>query len=149
MRVHSRTVHSEAGLSLIEVLIALVVLGIGVVGIVAMLANSLSAASSIKQRADVAQVVTRVADAIQRAAWECDTAVPTNSYATSTLNALKPDASWTISVTSMTHWGPSRTFETGCPATGSDPIFKMLDMNVVVQGPSAVGLRTIELMKRP
>jgi prepilin-type N-terminal cleavage/methylation domain-containing protein len=153
-RLRSGLAPAEAGLSLIEILVTIVILGVGVVGIVSMLANSLSATSSIRQRADVLQVVTRVNDAIQRATWECNVASPLTSYASTLSSAsVRPSAEWTIEMLSMDHWGPiQRTFGgpsgTGCPAATDDAVFKTLRMTIRVTAPGRRGVQSTTVVKR-
>jgi hypothetical protein len=144
---------SETGLSLIEILITVVILGAGVIGVVSALASTLRSTAAIRERGDVLQVATRVNDAIQRAPWECNTATPTASFG-STLNALKPTPGWTIAVVAIDHWGPvERRFAgpggTGCPAATDNPVFKTLRVTVRVKGPGLVREELTTMVKRP
>jgi type II secretory pathway pseudopilin PulG len=148
-------VRQEAGETLLEILITIVILAIGVLGVSSMITNSVSAADRLRGRAEIGQVVTRVADAVQRAGWECNIATPTNTFKVSTLDALRPNANWTIAVTNLSHWGPTRAFEAGCPtlldADGlpTSDVFKTLNMTIVVTGPGTRGTQKFGLVKRP
>ncbi len=137
----------ERGDTLIEILISLMILSFGVMGIYSALTGSLVAADAVKGRAGASQLVTQVANEIQLAAWEClDN--PTDSYAT-ILERLKPTRGWTIAVTTMTHWGRSRSFENGCPAPQDDAVFRTQKMTLLVKSPGGRGQQTVELVKRP
>lgn len=142
-----RHLAAERGDTLLELLIAIVVLSFGVLGIYSTIGSSIGAADGVKSRADASQLVTRVADAIQRAPWEC-TEKPNDSYA-EVLAALKPSAAWIIQVSEMRHWGPSRSFEDGCPKPDDDAVFKTLKMFVLVKAPGGRGTQFVELLKRP
>jgi type II secretory pathway pseudopilin PulG len=148
----------ERGETLIEVLIAFVILSIGVIGISSSITNSLAAAGRVHGRAEVSQLVTHAADEIQRTAWQCDPAAAVSSLYQSVLSPLLPSPSWTIEVTAISHWGKSRDFEAGCPPLVEDPgppivymsdVFKTLKMNIVITAPSNRGAQSIELVKRP
>ncbi len=138
---------NEQGDTLIEILISIMILSFGVMGIYSALTGSLVAADAVKGRASVSQLVTRVTNEIQLADWEC-TDDPLGSYGT-LLERLKPTPSWTIIVTTMTHWGPSRSFEDGCPDPGQDAVFRTQKMTLLVKAPGARGRQTVELLKRP
>lgn len=149
---------TESGETLLEVLIAIVILSIGVVGIGGSIANEVSAANRLHGRADVSQVVTQVADRIQRAAWECDPNAAVSTLYQGVLSPLLPNSSWAISVTAMSHWGKSRDFEPNCPPLVEDPgppvvltsdVFKTLKMKISVTAPGNRGIQRIELVKRP
>lgn len=142
-----RTSRSERGDTLVEILFAIVILSGGVLGIYATLGSSIVAADGVKGRATSSQIVTRVADAVQIADWEC-AEKPTDSYRVA-LQDLKPSRSWKIEVVSMSHWGRSRTFEEGCPAVDDDPLFKMLKMTIHVNAPGGRSQQSVELLKRP
>ena len=149
MRPNQPRSRVERGETLVEVLMAVVILSVGVIGIVNALTSSLTAADHVRGRADASQVVTLVADAIQRAPGDCNIATPTDSYKTSTLDALRPTVDWTIVVTGMTHWGQSRNFEVGCPATGAINLFRTEQMTILVQAPGVRGRQVVALVKRP
>ena len=137
----------ERGDTLIEILISIMILSFGVMGIYSALTGSLVAADAVRGRAGVSQLVTQVANEIQLAEWEClDN--PTDSY-NAILGRLKPTPSWTIAVTTMTHWGRSRSFEGGCPSPGDDAVFRTQKMTLLVKAPGARGQQTVELLKRP
>ncbi len=137
----------ERGDTLIEILISIMILSFGVMGIYSALTGSLVAADAVKGRAGASQLVTRVANEIQLAEWEClDN--PTDSYR-SILQRLKPTPSWTIAVTTMTHWGRSRSFEEGCPPPEDDAVFRTQKMTLLVKAPGGRGQQTVELLKRP
>ena len=137
----------ERGDTLIEILLSIMILSFGVMGIYSALTGSLVAADAVKGRAGASQLVTQVANAIQLAEWECLDS-PTDSYG-AVLERLKPTPSWTISVTAMTHWGRSRSFENGCPKPADDAVFRTQKMTVLVKAPGARGRQTVELLKRP
>lgn len=145
-----RVQRNEDGDTLLEILITIVILSFGVLGIYATLTSSIVAADQLKGRADASQLAARVADVIQRADWECGE--PRDSlrspYAAA-LNELKPTVSWTIEVTAVRHWGPSRAFEEGCPKADDDPLFRLLKLTVLVKAPGGRGQQLIEVIKRP
>jgi len=142
-----RHLAGERGDTLLELLIAMVVLSFGVLGIYSTIGSSIGAADGVKSRADVSQLVTRVADVVQRAPWEC-TDKPTDSYR-EVLASLKPSQTWIIEVNEMRHWGPSRSFEDGCPKPDDGAAFKTLKMWVLVKAPGGRGTQFVELLKRP
>lgn len=145
-RSRSREVN-EDGDTLIEILISIMILSFGVIGIYSALSGSLVAADRVKGRGDASQLVTRVSDAVERADWEC-AENPLESYA-EVLDELRPTRSWAITVTSMSHWGPSRSFEDGCPSPGQDDLFRTQKMTVLVKAPGTRGQQVVELLKRP
>lgn len=137
----------ERGDTLVELLISITVLATGVLGIYAALTSTVVASDMVRARADVAQVVTQVSDAIQRAGWECaDT--PTDSYR-DLLTGLKPRETWTIRLTDMSHWGPSRRFESGCGAADAPAIFRTQRLSILIEVPGGRASQSIELVKRP
>jgi prepilin-type N-terminal cleavage/methylation domain-containing protein len=148
MEIEGRRRQAEQGITLIELLVTIVILGIGVAGLVAALGGSLSATGRARQGGEVAQVVTRVAEAIQNAAWECNTASPTSTYS-GLLAGLLPNSSWSITVADVAHWGPSRAFEAGCPSATDGDVFRTISMSVTVTGPASLAQRTIAVVKRP
>ena len=137
----------ERGDTLIEILISIMILSFGVMGIYSALSGSLVAADAVRGRAGASQLVTQVANEIQLAEWEC-LANPTDSYS-ATLDRLKPTRGWTIAVTTMAHWGRSRSFEDGCPAPTDDAVFRTQKMTLVVKSPGSRSQQTVELLKRP
>lgn len=155
LAVRPARVDPESGETLLEILITIVILAVGVLGVASMIGNSVAAADRLRGKAEIGQVVTRVADAVQRKAWECDIATPTNTFKASTLDALRPNASWTIAVTGLSHWGATRAFEAGCPALldadglPTSDVFKTLNMTIVVTAPGTRGMQKFGLVKRP
>lgn len=138
---------NEDGDTLLEILITIVILSFGVLGIYSTLTSSIVAADQLKGRADASQLATRVADVVQRADWECATPVEV-SYGKA-LAELKPTPAWTITVTSASHWSPSRSFEAGCPAPDDDPLFRSLKLTVLVKAPGGRAEQLVEVVKRP
>lgn len=138
---------AEAGDTLIELLIAIAVLSFGVMGVYSMLTSTVTASHRIKGRSEVSQVLTKVSDAIARAEWQC--ASPARDTYRDVLAGVRPSASWTVAVESVSHWGRSRAFEDGCPADDDPAVFKTLKLRVVVQAPADRGRQTLEYVKRP
>ena len=138
---------NEDGDTLIEILISIMILSFGVIGIYSALTGSIMAADRVRGRATAAQVVTQVANEVQLVAWEC-AETPLESYR-SALERLKPTPGWTIVVTSISHWGPSRSFEDGCPSPDSDAVFRLQRVAVMVSAPGSRVQQTVELLKRP
>ena len=137
----------ERGDTLLELMIAIAILSVGVLGLYSTLSSSIIASEAIKGRADASQIVTQVADVVQRAPWEC-LDPPGEMYRTA-LDNLKPRPSWTIDVVSINHWGPSRSFEEGCPAVDADPVFRTLRLTILVKAPGVRGQQSMEIIKRP
>jgi Tfp pilus assembly protein PilV len=146
MREHAPA-PAERGDTLVELLIAIVILSMGVLGIFATLSGAIVASDSINGRANASQMLTRAADAIQRAPWECR-AAPGEAYR-GVLDALKPTERWTITVESIAHWAPSRTFETGCPSDDAPIAFQTLRLGVLIEVPGGRASQRVELVKRP
>ena len=136
----------EDGDTLVEILITIMILSFGVTGIYAALTSSIVAGDRVKSRADIAQLVTRVSDAVQRSPWDCGD--PISESFSGVLRPLKPSSSWDISVVAISHWARSRTFEDGCP-TESDDLFRTLKVTVAITAPGARGTQSVELIKRP
>jgi prepilin-type N-terminal cleavage/methylation domain-containing protein len=139
--------HDERGDTLVEILIAIVILSVGVIGVYSTLLTSIVAVDGATGRSDVVQLVTWVTDAIERAPWECRADVEKNYE--ELLDPLKPRPSWTISVTSVQHWSDERAFVDGCPADDADATFRTLKLTVLVAAPGTRAQRSIEIVKRP
>ena len=151
----------EIGETLIEILIAIVILSIGVYGLVSALVSTTSAANRLKGRAQVSVVVTHIADAIQRTTWKCNTASPAMGYQPDiNLLFLDPNlnlnSSWSINVLSVKYWGQGGKIDFGplvgsaCPAIAvAVPQTETLLLNVKVTAPGNRGSQTFDLVKRP
>jgi prepilin-type N-terminal cleavage/methylation domain-containing protein len=137
----------ERGDTLLELMIAIAILSVGVLGIYSTLSSSIIASDAVKGRADASQLVTQVGDVIQRAEWEC--VDPPGDMFSKALGNLKPTLSWTIEVMNVSHWAASRSFEAGCPAPDADPVFRTLKLTVLVKAPGVRGQQSVEITKRP
>lgn len=135
---------AEAGLSLIELMISLVIIGIGVVGIVGVIGSAHSGTLRARHAADIGQLTTRIADAVQNAGWECS-GTPYSLL----LDAEEPPGGWAIETVDVKHWGQSRTFEAGCPAVGAHPVFRTLMLTVRITSPQSIAVRQFTMVKRP
>ncbi len=138
---------AQRGDTLLELMIAIAILSVGVLGIYSTLSSSIIASDAVKGRADASQLVTQVGDVIQRAEWEC--VDPPGEMFRKALDNLKPSTSWTIEVMSITHWANSRSFDEGCPAPDADPVFRTLKLTVLVKAPGVRGQQSVEIIKRP
>ena len=138
---------AERGDTLLELMIAIAVLSVGVLGIYSTLSSSIIASDAVKGRADASQLVTQVGDVIQRAEWEC--VDPPADMFRKALENLKPSRSWTIEVMAVSHWATSRSFDDGCPASDADPVFRTLKLTVLVKAPGVRGQQSVEIIKRP
>jgi type II secretory pathway pseudopilin PulG len=148
---------SEGGATLVEVLVAIVILSVGIVGIVGVLVNTSASGNRIAGRSQVSQVVTQVADAIQRTTWKCAPLAATSSYSADLLpiqNALLPVGSWAITVESVKWWGHNKSQAFGpsvgsqCPPAATPPTQALL-LSVKIVAPGNRGSRTFDLVKRP
>jgi type II secretory pathway pseudopilin PulG len=140
-------VKTENGDTLIEILISIMVLSFGVIGVYSALTGSITAADRVKSRASATQLVTQIANEVQLTDWEC-AENPFESYRR-VLDGLKPSSSWTIALRSIRHWGPSRSFEDGCPTPEQGDVFRLQQLNIVVESPGGRTTQNLQLLKRP
>jgi prepilin-type N-terminal cleavage/methylation domain-containing protein len=148
----------ESGLSMLELLITISILGIGVSALIGGLGNTLSFGTRAKQASDVTQVLTRVTQELQNAPWECDAVVPNSSFST-LLGSLRPTADWSIQVINVESWGKggARSFGSGCPTVPNPPaipgdassVYRTVKLTVRITSPNALSTRTVDVVKRP
>ncbi len=141
------TVYSESGDTLIEILISIMILSFGVIGVYSALTGSITAADRVRSRASATQLVTQITNELQLADWECSEQ-PLDSYR-AVLDKLKPTPKWTVALASVRHWGPSRTFEDGCPTPDQGEVFRMQQLTVTVESPGGRTQQNVQLLKRP
>ena len=134
----------ERAESLIEVLVALAIIGIAVVGIFPAVATSLSAADRVRNNARVGEVMSTAVHAVQNASWStsCDyTSTFTAALATVTM-VPKP----TITQSLVSQWD-GNTFVPGCP-TSTNPALQIVRMRVTVTAKGGRGSQWTEVVKR-
>ena len=151
---------NERGDSLVEILITLVILGVGVAGLVPMLLNTLSLSDRAKKNAKANQIATVVVDSLARTSIKCD-------YA-SFLNGLVPLGSQVvITAGPIKYWDSSGAFSlplTACfptvPAPPGSHVLaensafntQLITVNIQTIGatgsPDGRGRQTIEMVKR-
>ena len=138
---------AERGDTLIEILVTVVILGIGVVGLMPSLANSLSLGDRFRKHSKADQVLTQVVEAVQNASYSCG---DQTSY-DSVLSPIATSTGNVITVTKMEYWTTANMFVVaGCPVAPNDgPIFKTQRLTVKVASADARGKQTVELVKRP
>ena len=145
---------SEAGNTLVEILITIVVVAIGVVGIMPALANSLALTDRYSKHSKADQVLTQVIEAVQRADYVCS---GTTSY-DSVLADLGVSTGYSIQVTKLEYWTSTSSTNAfavaGCPPTPAPPakiapIFYTQRITVTVSSRDNRGRQTIEVVKRP
>ncbi len=142
MTAHARARH-EGGLSLIELLVTVAILGIAFVSILGGMSTSIIA-SDIHRKQAIGQTVLRsYADALKRAAYEdCATS---SSYATV---VITPPAGFdTPVITDVDHWTPDSNpvaFQDACPSTDAG----IQRITLSVQSSDSRAVETVQILKR-
>ena len=144
----------EAGDTLIEVLVAIVILGFGVAGIMSVLGNSLSLADRYKKQTKADQVLNAAIEAIQNTAYFCGS---TSSYDGAI--ALIATSGFTLGVSRMQYWQTSAAGDgfvtSGCPpdlllsGLKTPPLLYTQRVSIEVRSPDGRGSRFAEVVKRP
>jgi prepilin-type N-terminal cleavage/methylation domain-containing protein len=125
MTTVTTTDRSEAGMTLVEILVAVAILGIAVVGIVSGLGTASLASDRHRKQATADTVVKSYAEAINQKVGaigyvSCTTAgtqIPLASYAPSNLNSgFSAPTGYSASVTSIRYWNTTAgAFQPTCP----------------------------------
>lgn len=140
-----RALRREDGISLAEVLVAVVIMGLALVTIVTGFGTALLAANSHEGTTKADLVARAVAEAVQNAGYQACSSSPDYSGA---LSAVTFPAGWgTSNVTALTvsGWnGGTATGFTACPA----PDNKLEKVHIEVTAPGDRGARTLEIYKR-
>lgn len=144
---------SERGDTLIELMIAIVVMGVAMVAVIGALVSSVRASGSIKYRAQVSQVVTRVVNDVQLAPWDCVSATPLNTYQ-GVLSAVRPTTAWTITLTSIENWTRNPNFDVTTDPAGAnpcptEPTKQVQRLTISVSSPGDTAVQAIQVVKRP
>ncbi len=150
----ARRLLNDAGETLIEVLVAVAILGFGVAGIMPALGNSLSLADRYKKQTKADQVLNRVIEAIQNTTYVCG---GTTSY-DGVIAPIATSSAYTVGVTRMQYWQTSASGDafvtSGCPAAtlpsglATPPLLYTQRVSVEVRSPDNRGLRNAEIVKR-
>jgi Tfp pilus assembly protein PilV len=137
-----RPVRDEAGTTLVEVLMATAIMGIGVVAIVAGMGTSIIGTDHHRKQAQAHTVLLSAADVVKSQPYQaCAT---TSSYAPATGVTLP--AGWTtsyVSVESVKYWNGS-AFAAACPSPDS----KLQLVEVKVATPDGRAADSVTVVKR-
>jgi Tfp pilus assembly protein PilV len=135
-----RPVRTEAGTTLVEVLITVAILGIGVVGVVGALGTSIIGTDHHRKQAQAHTVLLSAVDAVKSQPYQACA----SSYAASTGVTLP--AGWTsstISVPSVTYWDGS-AFSSACPSPDS----KLQLVKIQVASADGRATESVSVVKR-
>jgi type II secretory pathway pseudopilin PulG len=143
--------HADEGTTLVEVLVATVILGIGVVAILTGLLTFISSADRHRRLADSNTVLLRAADAVidpaRNAYTNCATTVSYNPTA-----GFSVPSGWTpaaVSITSVQYWDGSQ-FQAVCydadPNIGS--MVRLQQIGLRVASPDGRANVTLNIVKR-
>ena len=136
MTTATTTDRSEVGMTLVEILVAVAILGIAVAGIVSGIGASSLTSDRHRKQATADTVVKSYAEAIKQQMdvggyVSCTTAVPTPlaSYAPANLNGFSAPSGYSASATNIQYWNTSLgAFQLGCPA-GNDNGAQLLTLS--------------------
>jgi prepilin-type N-terminal cleavage/methylation domain-containing protein len=137
MKAPTATDRSDAGMTLVEILVAVAILGIAIMGMVSGMGTTSLASDRHRKQATADTVVKSYAEAIKQkvsvgAYVGCTTAIPTPtaSYLPSNLNSsFSVPAQYTASVTQIKYWSTSAgAFQAACPA-GDDKGAQLLTLS--------------------
>jgi prepilin-type N-terminal cleavage/methylation domain-containing protein len=136
MSTAAATDRSEVGMTLVEILVAVAILGIAVAGIVSGIGATSLTSDRHRKQATADTVVKSYAEAIKQkvdvgAYVSCTTAVPTPlaSYAPSNLNGFSAPSGYSAVATKIQYWDTSSgSFQSSCPA-GDDKGAQLLTLS--------------------
>jgi len=134
---------SEEGTSLIEILIAIAILGIAVTAVLGALATGIDMSAVDRTHAEAQAALRSNAEAIQAAAFDPCPA----DYSTATLAV---PAGWTIDVSDIEYWvagsNPAE-FSTTCPLPVTDDLAQRITITLHTDD-SRVGALGLQVVKR-
>ena len=133
---------SQAGESLIEMVVAIAIMGIALVGLLPAVANSLTSADRVKKHATVEQVLSTAVQKMNSSSYSA-----TCDYS-AILNSISAAPNPTIVASNVNHWS-GNSFIPGCPAAGLDAVFKSLRIRLTVATPDGRSTAWVEVVKRP
>lgn len=136
----------ERGDTLIEVLIALAIMGILTVGLFPAVASSLSSAHRLRNHAQIAEVMSTAVEAFQRAAWktDCDYSADFTTALVSVTILPKPS----ISQSMVSKWD-GNDFVLGCPDPAVVlPALQIIRLRLTVIPTNGPSIQWVELVKR-
>jgi type II secretory pathway pseudopilin PulG len=153
----TRCYDSECGDSIIEILIAVAILGIASVGLIPTLMNSLALGDQYRNHSRADQVATQVIESVQA------TSTPPSGCAVFDWTSLAGSTGYVITTNAVTYWTPTASGDpftvTACPSTTMPPPFTpgtprpalyfTQKVKITVAAPGGKGRQTIEVVKRP
>ncbi len=144
-----RPVHDterERGETLLELLIAIAILGIAVVAIVAGIATALTASDVNRKQARVETLLRNYAEAVTNPAVGYVECATTGSYPSAPTGFTLPSG-YSISITSMAYWNADNpaTFTSTCPANPDNGVQRV---TVRVNSSDVRGDKTLTFVKR-
>jgi len=140
-----RPVRTEAGTSLVEVLMTVAILGIAIVSIVAAMGTSIVGTDHHRKQAQAHTVLLSAVDAVKSQSTNPYQSCATVSSYTPSSGVTLPSG-WStsvISVTSVTYWNGS-TFAATCPAADA----KLQLVDVAVSTPDGRATESVAIVKR-
>lgn len=106
MRVRLRALRAEDGATLVEILVAVVIMGVAFAAIIGGVTTSIMASDMHRKEATAETVLRSYAEAVKAAAYV--------TCAASYSPAFTPPAGYTASVTKVEYWNGSNDFDATC-----------------------------------
>lgn len=140
----------DCGETLVEVLIALVIMGTSITALLAGLATASRSALLHRDQSDIGTFLLQSADVVKGAPYEqtCSTA-PYQSALAAVTPATWTSRGGTTPVTTVQYWDPlTRKFSGSCPAASADSFLKLQLVTVRIDAPNGRYSQTINVAKR-
>ena len=156
---HADDQGTDAGFSLIEILISIAIMGIAMVAVLGALATQVKGAGLHRDESNAGSVVASAAEQVQAVTYAACTAStsPLASYQTAARQAALPsdwqtkglNAASAISVTGITYWNGS-SFSTSCVVDPTDTagLLQIQLVSLRAAGPGAGAAETLDVIKR-
>lgn len=149
----------DGGFSLVEILIAIAIMGIAMVAVLGALATQMRGADQHRDESDAGAVLASAAEKVQAATYTPCTAstTPLAGYTTAARNATLPSdwvaegfsPSSAISITAVKYWNGS-SFVDACVIDAADTadLLQLQLVSLKVMGPLTVTAETIDVVKQ-
>ena len=138
----------EGGSTLIEVMIAVAILGIAVVTILGAMTTGMMASFGHRQQANAGDVLLSAVERVKTAPY-VTCAAPTDYLSAAQGVTLPTGGGWTasaVAIPSISYWAKDGSFQATCPTTS--PFMRLELVTVAVTSPDGATTEQLSVLKR-